>query len=327
MHVSFSAHYYVSDRCQDGWLRGMNSARKAGVFPGNHVIPLKELPVPSGVMVRIINRYLTLNDIINPHSISSQSELSNPNTPQNQRISITPATPPTSPPVLPPRNQASVLTNNADPSATVESPNDTKKEPSINLIKRITNNLKRSKSPPGNTDETSSGTSSITATPRTSQSSVQPRLLQSLHGRSGSCPSQLLDLSALKITPMGANNNNNANNNNQSQRHGLPQSVAEQQTAMSMFNSQRVRGQKERPALHSIHRQLGERKEDLTSLNSHASSSSHKKSNSLDAGRLISGPSTSGADQNGNSNSNGAVRNSRSGASGGHHQQQQVKEK
>lgn len=129
---------------------------------------------------------------------------------------------------------------------------------------------------------------------------------------------------------MGANNNNSANNNNQSQRHGLPQSVAEQQTAMSMFNSQRVRGQKERPALHSLHRQLGERKEDLTSLASHASSSSHKKSNSLDAGRLISGPSTSGAstgaDQNGNSNSNGGVRNSRSGASGGHHQQQ-VKEK
>ena len=46
-----AAHYYVSERCQDGWLRGMNSARKAGVFPGNHVVPLKDMPVSPGVMV------------------------------------------------------------------------------------------------------------------------------------------------------------------------------------------------------------------------------------------------------------------------------------
>lgn len=225
-----------------------------------------------------------------------------------------------------------MLTHNTTDQPLVASPEagaDHKREPSINLIKRITNNLKRAKSPPGTAEpETTRGPSAgttITITPRSSQMSVQPRLLQSLHGRSGSCPSQLLDLSALKITPMS-----NVNHNlTPPQGQGLPPGI-DQRTAMSMFNSQRVRGQKERPALHSLHRQLGERKEDLTTL-----ASSHKKSISLDAGRIISGPSSSStgaADQNGNSTS--GTRNSRTNgaaqvtaAGGHHHHHHQLKEK
>ena len=165
------------------------------------------------------------------------------------------------------------------------------KKESINLIKRITNNFKSSKNPP---EDNSGGSSGVPQ--RSVQGGAQPRLLQAVHGRSGSCPSQLLDLSALKITPIN-------------QQRPAPLSAGDQQAAKS-FGSQRVRGQKERPALHNLHRHLGERKEDLTVLGS-----MHKKSNSLDAGRLISGPSTSATmpsgasvDQNGNSARNGSSR-------------------
>lgn len=285
-----AAQYYVSDRCQDGWLRGMNSARKAGVFPGNHVVPLSPGQQPG---------HPELNAPPNQRT-------SNPNSPATGGIATPPpanATP-ASPPILPPRNQTSVVG-----AATVDPvPGDlpaNEKKDSINLIKRITNNLKRSKSPPAApTIEENSGT------PR---SSHPPRLLQSMHGRSGSCPSQLLDLSALKITPANSNSSSNQ------PRPGLPPN-ADAQHAMS-FGSQRVRGQKERAALHNLHRQLGERKEDLTALGS-----LHRKSNSLDAGRIISSSSSStsssmavGGDQNGN------TRNTSGQRSAGHHHQ--VKEK
>lgn len=154
----------------------------------------------------------------------------------------TPVTP-TSPPVLPPRNQ----TIPSDPlPETPLSQND--KKDSINLIKRFTNNISRSKSPE---DRGSASSTSVTVAP--GATTGQPRQVHSsAHFRSGSCPSQLLDLSGLKVNQSG------------SQRL-------------------RGRGQKERPVLHSLHRHLGERKEDLTVL-----TPSHKKSNSLDAGRLIS---------------------------------------
>lgn len=40
---SFSAIYYVKERCQDGWFRGVNRAQKTGVFPGNYVAQLRTL--------------------------------------------------------------------------------------------------------------------------------------------------------------------------------------------------------------------------------------------------------------------------------------------
>lgn len=270
----------------------MDSARKAGVFPGNHVIPLKEMPVaPVAQGVSLTTGFT--------------QELSNAN---NPRASATPSTP-TSPPILPPRNQAST-----DQPGTVVVANEAKRD-SINLIKRITNNLKRSKSP---SEEANNGGPSTHATTTTTPRAVgapQPRLLQSIHSRSGSCPSQLLDLSALKITAI-----------NQPRPH-VPQSAGDQQPAMS-YGSQRVRGQKERPALHSIHRQLGERKEDLTALGQQRMSAVHKKSNSLDAGRIISSVANGSDGQHGHGTRNTASRNSGSsssgGGAGGH---QQVKEK
>lgn len=272
------AHYFVSERCQDGWLRGMNSARLAGVFPGNHVIPLKELPLAP----------------LTPTTPDNKS-----NTP---RINSCPTSPgvlsPTSPPVLPPRNQASTTNDSTPPEG--------EKKDSINLIKRITNNLKRSKSPPTNNDDNCSSLAGVVTTPNTSHSHVaQPRLLpSSAHGRSGSCPSQLLDLSGFKISPVGAV----VNLQGQS-RSGQAQPMDH---ALS-FGSQRVRGQKERPTLHSLHRQLGERKGDLTTLS--ATTSSHKKANSLDAGRLISPVEASGG---------GGMKAGSSGGRGVHHQ---IKEK
>lgn len=37
----FTAVYYVSERCQDGWFKGSNRSQKSGVFPGNYVAPLR----------------------------------------------------------------------------------------------------------------------------------------------------------------------------------------------------------------------------------------------------------------------------------------------
>lgn len=36
----------MKERCQDGWLRGVNREQQCGVFPGNYVISLKNT-VPS----------------------------------------------------------------------------------------------------------------------------------------------------------------------------------------------------------------------------------------------------------------------------------------
>lgn len=32
----------MKERCQDGWLRGINRAQKCGVFPGNYVMPARK---------------------------------------------------------------------------------------------------------------------------------------------------------------------------------------------------------------------------------------------------------------------------------------------
>lgn len=201
------------------------------------------------------------------------------------------ATPPTSPPVLPPRNQASVVEATQSPTEGPTTEKEKEKE-SINLIKRITQNLKRSKSPPSTPTnvESNGGGPSTTSTPRSGQAVMQPRHLQAAHGRSGSCPSQLLDLSALKVN--------------------LPprtSKLGDTQNAL-VFGSQRVRGQKDRPALHSLHRPLG--RDDLTSLG--AQPSLHKKSHSMDAGTIIS--TSNSSDQNGNPLRNATTR---SGSSSG----------
>lgn len=41
--MHFPAIYYVKERCQDGWFRGVNRAQKTGVFPGNYVTQLRAL--------------------------------------------------------------------------------------------------------------------------------------------------------------------------------------------------------------------------------------------------------------------------------------------
>lgn len=37
------AVYYVKERCQDGWFKGINRSQKSGVFPGNYVTPLRSI--------------------------------------------------------------------------------------------------------------------------------------------------------------------------------------------------------------------------------------------------------------------------------------------
>lgn len=32
----------MKERCQDGWLKGINRAQKCGVFPGNYVMPVRK---------------------------------------------------------------------------------------------------------------------------------------------------------------------------------------------------------------------------------------------------------------------------------------------
>lgn len=309
----------MTERCQDGWFKGMNQARNSGVFPGNYVAPLKVRRSEPVTVCSPSPANATGNVL--------QSGVTAPMTGDSNRPP--PSGPPTSqgvihaPPTLPPRNilsswapyndlfgrktvhsptETSAATTTTTTNITTANDREKKEHSNVNLIKRLTNNLKRSKSPPSSSYSLDNpvfednNVSAATQSPA-QQHHGQVHLPQAVHTRSGSCPSQLLQLNssnacettAKPLAPL------------QGGQHGPHKQIA------LVYGSQRMRGHKERPTLHYMHRQFSERQEDLTTIKAHGNC--HRKTQSLDAGKIMG---------------DGAGSKARSQAPPGNHQYQQA---
>lgn len=177
----------MTERCEDGWLKGTNRNKKSGVFPGNYLIPLTRTNLIDlnlmGNTSRVGISSGNSSTQHGPHSIPGSSALHPHQYHQN-------------PPKLPPRNNSSPSTSLATLQSVWSKPVDALfnrktnqqqvnslmikgdkeigsganvgavgKDKKESLIKRFTN-MKRSKSP----TSTSTGTTTIT----TSLSSSSP---------------------------------------------------------------------------------------------------------------------------------------------------------
>ncbi|XP_045480233.1 E3 ubiquitin-protein ligase SH3RF3 isoform X2 [Harmonia axyridis] len=240
--------YMVTDRCQDGWYKGTsNRTQKCGVFPGN---------------------YVSLAHGLTPAQIESKSSVSRIRSNKNglsKGLGAPPELPPraVSPSVAPSissswhgqqegvtvplgRSTSAIMTSGAQFLASASSTKNTDKSKerkerstTVSLMKRLAS-MKRPKSPPNSSysmDNPVFEDSSLTST-------AQP-----VHVRSGSCPSQLLQVHSSDHRLLGS-------------------------------SSQRLK-HKDRPSVLPSHRSV-------ESTSTHSTSSPevhrHRKSNSLDAG-------------------------------------------
>ncbi|EDS27268.1 Plenty of SH3s [Culex quinquefasciatus] len=234
--------YYVTERCQDGWFKGANRQQKTGVFPGNYVTVYKGRE--GGHASRNNPQAQGSQGPSPPGAAGSGTGPGTPN-PSNNLAQITlPALPPrdtTASSNPAPSNGTSAEKNGSGAAAVASNgaehaaqPIKEKKDSSaVSLMKRLTN-IKRSKSPT---------TSGGTANPAYSMDNpvfedsaasalAKPNLQQIInpvHVRSGSCPSQLLqNLPADLLAAQG--------------RENVPY----------MYGSQRVKPHKERPSMHGF---------------------------------------------------------------------------
>lgn len=268
--VSFTAIYYVKERCQDGWYKGSNHLQKSGVFPGNYVTlvcdqtaGLTEKSSSQNNCKRSLGQPKT--NSVSSNSISSRNNNSKsstrpPELPQRQYYSVTNSNSLWSKPIgqhvealfsRKPTQTFSIINANRKENVKEQSQSDDKKEqnpPStstssatVNLIKRFTS-IKRSKSP----DIKSTTSYSIdnpvfednigsTHDVPSVSSTINKRNIHfshPVHVRTGSCPSQLLQ--------------------------GLPTETASRRAAeciksteaMEVLDLHPFKGHRERPSLH-----------------------------------------------------------------------------
>ncbi|XP_060531649.1 E3 ubiquitin-protein ligase SH3RF1 isoform X2 [Cylas formicarius] len=198
--------YMVSEICQDGWYKGTsNRTQKCGVFPGNYVTLARGIPPCSS------------KD--NPSSETKQPVSFT----RSGKGGVAMSRPAVVPPELPPRSVSPTAASNAvgtvppivhgqqdalatavvrSASATVcansnaqtltlaksDKSRDRKDKGTVSLMRRLTS-MKRSKSPPPSSYSMDNPVFEDTSVTSSSVSSVQP-----VHVRSGSCPSQLLQI-------------------------------------------------------------------------------------------------------------------------------------
>ncbi|XP_063700116.1 E3 ubiquitin-protein ligase SH3RF1 [Culicoides brevitarsis] len=235
--------YYVLDKCQDGWFKGVNRQQKSGVFPGNYVAPIRTRA--------------TDNSSGNSHSSNQKGQpifISR----DNYQKTLQP------PPDLPPRNNAqqstgsslsnwsktlhmdslfsrksneNSLTQDPSPNVSLNSSNESqnrsatkekKDSTAMSFVKRLT---KRSKSPSTSTGAYSMDNpvfedSSVSGPTTSAGGAKNIHLSHPVHVRSGSCPSQLL-----QNIPMDVINQ------------------ANQGSGPFVYGSQRIKGHKERPSM------------------------------------------------------------------------------
>ncbi|XP_076273785.1 SH3 domain containing ring finger posh isoform X2 [Rhynchophorus ferrugineus] len=234
--------YMVSEICQDGWYKGVsNRTQKCGVFPGNYVTPARGVPNQSQPALPLADSALSV-------SFSRASK--------GARTRTSADAPP---PELPPRaaspasGSVSWHAGMTPPTNTLaqtksEKGKDRKDKGSVSLMRRLAS-IKLSKSPPPSSYSMDNPVFEDRAASSQSSPASHP-----VHVRSGSCPSQLL-----QIQPVD--------------HHRL----------FTGSSSHRVK-HKERP---SILHHGSSRSGDNAQVGSSGSSPDvhrHKKSNSLDAG-------------------------------------------
>uniref|UniRef100_A0A336MVK6 RING-type E3 ubiquitin transferase n=1 Tax=Culicoides sonorensis TaxID=179676 RepID=A0A336MVK6_CULSO len=230
--------YYVLEKCQDGWFKGVNRQQKSGVFPGNYVAP-----------IRTRNNDSSSGNSHNSNQKGQPIFISR----DNFQKTLQP------PPDLPPRNnnaspstgsslsnwsktlhmdslfnrkstEGPMTTSDHSPNVSLNSSNehnksgkdkDKKDSTAMSFVKRLT---KRSKSP-GTSSTAYSMDNPVfedSSVPTSSGTNKNIHLSHPVHVRSGSCPSQLL-----QNIPMDAN----------------------QGTGPFVYGSQRIKGHKERPSM------------------------------------------------------------------------------
>ncbi|XP_039434512.1 E3 ubiquitin-protein ligase SH3RF1-like [Culex pipiens pallens] len=315
--------YYVTERCQDGWFKGANRQQKTGVFPGNYVTVYKGregghasrnnsqaqgsqgpsppgaagsgtgpgTPNPSNNLAQITLPALPPRDTTassNPAPVWTKQQ----NQQQQQQSSgnyIDSLFGRKSNGTSAEKNgsgAAAAASNGAEHAA---QPIKEKKDSSaVSLMKRLTN-IKRSKSPTTSGGTTNPAYSMDNPVFEDSAASAlaKPNLQQIInpvHVRSGSCPSQLLqNLPADLLAAQG--------------RENVPY----------MYGSQRVKPHKERPSMHGIkseasgksaskhaalQQQLHQQSHEAPASTSHGAQKQshhvyHRKSQSLDASAIL----------------------------------------
>lgn len=269
LELKKGAIYYVKERCQDGWFKGTNRAQKSGVFPGNYVAPLRN--PNDGSTASNANPSSNHNKRFSPSSkTTGECSASSGASHKNGTSSVTTL------PELPPRtcetttssssvwskpigqhveaffsrkssqqpSSSSTSTSRSEANKEVSQSNGKKEQnlssaitssATVNLIKRFTN-MKRSKSPTHNQSAPSysmdnpvfeDNIGTVEAAGSSKRNTIH--LSHPVHVRSGSCPSQLLTSLPVEIS-MGSSSG--------------------AQTKAEMFGSHRIKGHKERPALH-----------------------------------------------------------------------------
>ncbi|XP_062560449.1 E3 ubiquitin-protein ligase SH3RF1 [Armigeres subalbatus] len=314
--------YYVTERCQDGWFKGANRQQKTGVFPGNYVTVYKGREsghssrntntqgtaagstAPSTTASGIQNPSNNLTQITLPAlpprdaTIVNASVVASVTGPvwtkqqlQQQSGYIDSLFGRKSGGAPPDKNAASAVGSEPAPTAAAHPVKEKKDSSAVSLMKRLTN-IKRSKSPTSSNGGTTNPAYSMdnpvfedSSLPSAApiKSNLQ-QIINPVHVRSGSCPSQLLQ--NLPVDVLLAQS-----------RENVPY----------MYGSQRVKPHKERPSMHGLKGEASGKSATKhsavagaaqsheapasTSSASHGPKQSqayHRKSQSLDASAIIS---------------------------------------
>uniref|UniRef100_U5EPL2 RING-type E3 ubiquitin transferase n=1 Tax=Corethrella appendiculata TaxID=1370023 RepID=U5EPL2_9DIPT len=305
--------YYVTERCQDGWFKGINRSQKSGVFPGNYVTVYKQRNDSHGSSHRSQLQQL---------SATSQS------TSTAQTTTTTTTTTSTAAPELPPRNtnitnskvggQTSYIetffgrtksnnnetTTESTQSHTNQSSNNNKekeKKDSSSVSFMLKNLIKRSKSPTPNTSAYSMDNPVFEDTPPTiTTSNLQKNIpattsaIHPVHVRSGSCPSQLLQNLPLDLNAVSLNivsSTGSGGNNSQIHHHQIQQQHHHPHHH-GYGGSQRTKPHKERPSMQGLRNQQQQSHQHQKDSNHHINNKQqhvqHRKSQSLDATAIAS---------------------------------------
>ncbi|KAG5894443.1 hypothetical protein JTB14_014892 [Gonioctena quinquepunctata] len=194
--------YMVTEICQDGWYKGTsNRTQKCGVFPGNYVTIARGIPNSAHASVK------------EPGATVTESKLPVSFTRSGKSATPSPRSASSNPPELPPRStspnaissswhgqqdtsaaplgrsSSAIMPGQAAVAKVSDKSKERKEKGTVSLMKRLTS-MKRSKSPPA--------TAYSMDNPVFEDASVQGvkpvPAVQPVHVRSGSCPSQLLQI-------------------------------------------------------------------------------------------------------------------------------------
>ncbi|KAL3267157.1 hypothetical protein HHI36_011296 [Cryptolaemus montrouzieri] len=237
--------YMVTDRCQDGWYKGTsNRTQKCGVFPGNYVSLARGL-TPAQIeskssVSRIrggkngLSKSLGAPPELPPRAVSPSAAPSISSSWHGQQEGVAAPLGRSTSAILP--GSAQVLASATSTKSTDKSKERKERSAAMSLMKRLAN-MKPPKSPPN-----SYSMDNPVFEDASTASTTQP-----IHVRSGSCPSQLLQVHS-------------------ADHHRF------------LGSSQRLK-HKDRPSVLPSHRSL-----ESTAGSSSPEVNRHRKSNSLDAG-------------------------------------------